>query len=258
MAQISISRTLLIAGITLAILLSSGITIAASGLAGQDESQGIHGVMGPIGPQGAQGEQGIQGIAGPTGPQGPNGNTGATGPTGATGAAGPSGPAGETGAAGPTGQTGATGMTGPTGPAGTPGPQGPKGDKGDTGATGAQGPAGNATRYVIEGWFNTSESGDLTLTDSFGPQTHWKRINVPQLTLQDMPSVEVYVKSNEPTNVTINGQKTTINMWVNHHQLIGNPDGILYDNGAVYIYYKYTDPASHPAITGDYKIVIIK
>ena len=73
-----------------------------------------------------------------------------------------------------------------------------------------------------------------------------------------MPSIEVYVKSVEPTNVTIDGQKTTVNMWVKFHQLIGNPDGILYDEGAIYIYYKQTGNENYIAITGEYEIVIIK
>jgi len=207
----NISKPIFIAGIVLAILLSSGLTIAASGLAGQQDSQGIQGVPGPTGPQGPKGDQGATGTAGPAG------------------------------ATGPQGQKGDTGATGPIGP------------------TGAAGPSGNATRYVIEGWFNTSQNGDLTLTESQGQVLHWKRINIPQLTLSDMPSVEVFVKSSSPTTVNIDGQATSINMWVTFHALIGNPDGILYDNGCIYLYYKDVSSSFNSIpITGDYKIVVVK
>jgi Collagen triple helix repeat (20 copies). len=175
--------------------------------------------------QGPQGPQGIQGVPGSSGQPGSKGDTGSDGPAGAIGA---------------------------TGPAGATGSQGPKGD------TGATGQAGNATRYVIEGSFNTSQNGDLTQT-SYGTTTHWKRISIPQLTLDDMPSIEVYVRSTEPVNVTIDGQQTTIQPWVRFHQLIGNPDGIIYDQGALYLYYKQTSGNStYTAITGDYKVVVIK
>jgi hypothetical protein len=82
-----------IAGIVIAILVASAISIGAS-------SQLL------LGPQGPKGDKGDTGAPGATGAQGPKGDTGATGPTG------------------PAGATGAAGATGPQGPAGlgvTPG-----------------------------------------------------------------------------------------------------------------------------------------
>jgi hypothetical protein len=76
-----ISKNLFVAGIIVAILVSSGISIVASKFL----------LVGPKGDTGA------------TGPQGPKGDTGATGATGAIGA------------------TGATGATGQQGPPGSPG-----------------------------------------------------------------------------------------------------------------------------------------
>jgi hypothetical protein len=211
MTQKTVSITIVVIGIILAIVVSSVGTIAVNGIASK------------------QGPQGPQGVPGPSGAPGPKGDKGDTGATGSAGLAG------------------ATGS------------QGPKGDKGDTGATGPAGSPGNATRYVIEGRFDTSQNGDLTESISPTYTEHWKRISVPQLTLSDMPSIEVYVKSTDPVNVTINGQQTPIHMWVKFHQLMGNPDGILYDEGAIFLYYKETSGNdTYSAITGDYKIVVIK
>jgi hypothetical protein len=96
MATGSITIGKFIAGIVIAILTASAISLGVS-------TQLITGSEGPQGPQGEQG---------PAGPTGSTGATGATGPTGSTGA---------TGATGPTGSTGATGATGPTGPQGLQG-----------------------------------------------------------------------------------------------------------------------------------------
>jgi hypothetical protein len=99
MAVTTIPTGKLIAGIIIAILVSSAVSIVVS-------TQLIPGREGPQGPTGATGATGA------TGPTGATGATGATGPTGATGA---------TGATGPTGATGATGPQGPIGPQGLPG-----------------------------------------------------------------------------------------------------------------------------------------
>lgn len=214
MTQKTVSITIVVIGIVLAIVISSVGTIAVNGIAST---------------QGSQGPQGIPGLSGAPGPKGDKGDTGATGSAGL---------------------------------AGVTGSQGPKGDKGDTGATGPAGSPGNGTRYVIEGRFDTLQNGDLTTSYGTTGNTytdHWKRISVPQLTLSDMPSIEVYVKSTDPVNVTINGQETTIHMWTKFHQLMGNPDGILYDEGAIYLFYKETSSSyTNSPITGDYKIVVIK
>ena len=120
-----ISTVKFIAGILIAILASSAISIGASTML----------FSGPQGPQGPKGETGA------TGPAGPIGTTGAVGTTGPQG---PQGTQGEMGATGDTGPQGAKGDTGPTGPEGPPGIQGPKGDTGNTGATGPTGPQGAA------------------------------------------------------------------------------------------------------------------
>jgi hypothetical protein len=224
MAIISLTMGKLIAGIVIAVLASSAISVGASTML----------IAGP------QGEQGIQGITGDTGP------------------------------AGPQGPIGLQGIQGEQGPQGAAGPQGAKGDKGDTGATGTtgpQGPAGNATRHVIEGWFNVTQSGDLIKyyeTSSETIEFHWKRIDVPQLTLSDMPSVQVYVKTylNTTENAT-----TPITLWrdvgVTFGSIVEDNGVVLYDEGCVYVFFKVFYASGVPpyylyAVTGDYKIVVVK
>ena len=105
MATVSLTLTKFIAGIIIAILASSAISIGVStmlitGTAGIEGPQGDMGPQGPEGPQGPAGTNGAQGATGPTGPKGDKGDTGGTGPqgaAGATGATGPIGPQGEPG-----------------------------------------------------------------------------------------------------------------------------------------------------------------
>ena len=198
--------------------------------------------------QGEKGDKGDTGDTGPPGPTGPAGPTGATGPAGATGAQGPKGDIGATGAAG------------------TIGPIGPKGDTGDTGP---EGPAGNATRYVLEASFNVEQDGDLIKYEDWGGGLayayHWKKLIVPQLTLLDMPSVQVYVSTSFES---VENETEPIQMWrdlgVTHGSVVEDVGLALYDEGCVYIYYKVviTPDAGSPytlyAVTGDYKIVIVK
>jgi len=177
-----------------------------------------------------------------------------------------SGPQGPEGPQGPQGEQGVQGLTGATGP------QGAKGEKGDTGATGPQGPAGSVTRYVIEGWFNVTEDGDLIKYVEFAPDAvtefHWKRIDVPQITLADMPSVQVYVKtyfrsneiSGDSRNATI---VTPVALWrdagVTFGSIVEDAGVVLYDEGCVYIFYKQAGGSNVVyAMVGDYKIVIGK
>jgi hypothetical protein len=105
MAAVSLSMGKLIAGIVIAILASSAISVGVSTqlITGPEGPQGLQGNTGPQGPQGEQGETGPQGATGPTGP------------TGDTGATGPQGPKGDTGDTGPTGATGPQGIQGPQG-----------------------------------------------------------------------------------------------------------------------------------------------
>jgi hypothetical protein len=84
MVQKLVSVPVFVAGLVVAILVSSGISAVVS-------TQWARGPQGPEGPQGVQGEQGVQGL---TGAMGPQGSPGPKGDTGATGAAGPAGPAG--------------------------------------------------------------------------------------------------------------------------------------------------------------------
>lgn len=76
-----------VAGIIIAILVSSAISVGASMML----------AVGPQGPEGPQGEQGPQGLQGDTGETGDTGATGATGLKGDTGNTGPQGEAGEDG-----------------------------------------------------------------------------------------------------------------------------------------------------------------
>jgi hypothetical protein len=223
MAQKLVSMGVFLAGLIAAILVSSVVSAVVS-------TQWAVGPQGPEGPQGPQGEQGIQGLTGAAGPAGPTGPAGATGATGSQGA------------------------------------KGDKGDTGTTGATGPQGPAGTATRYVIEGFFNVTQDGDLvyyvnrTFVDHYDySEEHWKRINVSQITLADMPSVQVFVKT---TFVSIENVTAPIEMWIWH-------GGVMYNEGCVYLDYKnyaeYWDDIAHEykqytsySFDGNYKIVVVK
>jgi hypothetical protein len=93
MAEVSITISKLIAGIIIAILASSAISVGAStmlatgpkGDTGPQGEQGIQGLTGDTGLQGPIGPQGQQGIQGEQGPQGAKGDTGETGDTGPQG-----------------------------------------------------------------------------------------------------------------------------------------------------------------------------
>jgi len=206
MATASLTMGKFIAGIVIAILISSGVSAVVS-------TQWARGPQGPEGQQGPQGEQGIQGLTGDTGPVGPQGPQGETGPQGA---------------------------------------KGDKGDTGETGAVGPEGPPGNATRYVIEGSINLTSDGDLikhiTGIDS---AYHWKRINVTQITLSDMPLVQVFTK---PYSIIYEDAEDLKQMWKEYSY------ELYYDEGCLYIYYKVITSGQDPnyAINGDYKIVVVK
>jgi predicted secreted protein len=79
-----------VAGLVIAILVSSAISIVVS-------TQLMAGPQGETGPQGPEGPEGPQGEQGPTGDAGPAGAAGPAGPAGAPGAEGPQGPQGEQG-----------------------------------------------------------------------------------------------------------------------------------------------------------------
>jgi len=223
MSTVTLSMGKIVALIIIAILASSAVSIGASTIL----------AAGPEGPEGPQGDQGIQGQQG---------------------------------------LKGDTGDTGPQGPAGATGLQGEKGDKGDTGetgATGAQGPAGTATRYVIEGSFNITQNGELIKNVSAPDPIlyHWKRIDVPQITLSDMPSVQVYVKTYFHNGTTSANESATVptstvfwrDVGVTFGSITEDTGLVLYDEGCVYIFYKSVyDSNVQYAMTGDYKIVVVK
>jgi len=119
-ANEGISKNTFIAGIIIAILLSTVISLSLS-------IQFSVGPQGNTGPQGSQGEQGIQGIQGT---QGIQGETGPQGLTGATGSQGQKGDDGEQGIQGVQGLQGIDGLQGI---------QGLRGEKGDMGPIGAFG-----------------------------------------------------------------------------------------------------------------------
>jgi hypothetical protein len=77
---------------------------------------------------------------------------------------------------------------------------------------------------------------------------------VPQITLSDMPLVQVYVKYNYLINGSLGNGSAPLSSDVTE-----SSDLILYDEGCVYIYYKSTSGSSvYYPITGDYKIVVVK
>ena len=134
---------------------------------------------------------------------------------------------------------------------------------GATGATRSQGLAGaaGASRYVIEGSFNVTQDGELIELWYEGTEArHYKRIDIPQLTLSDMPSVQVYVK----TYVDF-VQDEPIEMWKLHF-----PEWVRFDEGCVFFKFKthveyYDDLFTHAwvidtgyDIDGNYKIVVVK
>ena len=177
---------------------------------------------------------------------------------------------GDTGDTGPQGMQGVQGIAGVTGATGATGPQGAKGDTGNTGATGVTGPEGpagvsGATRYVIEGYFNVTEDGDLIkyweVVSNPTYAYHWKRIDVPQITLSDMPSVQVYISTNFES---VENDTAPIQMWrdvgVTFGSIVEDTGVVLYDEGGVYIFYKQviTGYGERAAVTGDYKIVVVK
>jgi hypothetical protein len=224
MAAVSLTIGKLIAGIVIAILASSAISVGASMML----------AVGPTGPEGPQGE---------TGPQGPRGDTGDTGPQG------------------------------PAGATGLQGEKGDKGDTGETGATGPEGPPGNATRYVIEGFFNVTQDGDIVryINETSGgyysySEEHWKRIDVSQLTLADMPSGQVFVKT---TFVSIENVTAPVEMWKWYGPVTGGAAHVMYNEGYVYLQYKVYlegyNPLVHAYVNstsyrfdGNYKIVVLK
>ena len=115
-----------------------------------------------------------------------------------------------------------------------------------------------ATRIVIEGSIDLELEGDAIVVET-KPQrvdvTHWKIIDVPQLTLSDMPLIHVYTKSYVKTGVV--EAKDPSKLW-------RESTNVVYDEKSVLILYKLiTSFKEKPQSTiyqmnGDYKIVVVK
>lgn len=133
---------------------------------------------------------------------------------------------------------------------------------------------GGLTRQVVEGSFDTSLSGDIIISTpiSNGTNTatiHWKQINLPQISLSDMPMISLYIKG-IPSEVTSLGNYVfpENNTWYPAEQsdfTAVNSPGIpafVIAEGKIFIFYKFIEAnwPENPRIkmTGDYKIVIIK
>jgi hypothetical protein len=103
------------------------------------------------------------------------------------------------------------------------------------------------------------QDGDL-IENWSGTRYHWKKIDVPQITLSNMPSVQVYVK----TYFISSGSETETNpLWrdigITFGSAVEDNGVVLYDEGCVYIFYKQAfDSTVLYALTGDYKIVVVK
>ncbi len=92
-----------------------------------------------------------------------------------------------------------------------------------------------ATRYVIEGSFNITMDGDVV--EYIGNSiSRWKRIEVPQLTLSDMPLIKVYIK---PTD---QDPAATAHMWRDAGEGLDSfpTTCVVYDEQSVLILYKKT------------------
>jgi hypothetical protein len=190
---------------------------------------------------------------------------GEKGEKGDTGEAGPAGPPGPTGAIGP------MGPAGPSGAIGATGPQGLKGDNGDTGPIGPPGPAGTsgATRTVIKGSFEIEQSGDkityfipyndFWTNTTITPESHFKRIDVPQLNFSDMPSVQIYVRGNITSYVKDTETPIIETVWLDTSELT-NWNMVRFEEGCIYLHYKEysTNGTWLYLMDGNYIIVITK
>jgi hypothetical protein len=109
--------------------------------------------------------------------------------------------------------------------------------------------------HVIEGSFDVTQDGDVleTMTDTV---FHWKRITVPQLTLDDMPNTQVYVKTSDWDKYVPLG--TWKDIYVSHGIL--PVSSVVYDEQSVLVLYKrvITDLETDYFFNGEYKITVTK
>ncbi len=110
-------------------------------------------------------------------------------------------------------------------------------------------------RYVYAGSFDVTKDGDVI--EVFGmTEEHWKKIIVPQLTLDNMPLVKVYYRLNSTS-------ASTHEMWRESADALDTFPTLsaVYDEQSVFILYKkvYNDyGTTNYLCDGEYKIVIIK
>ena len=114
----------------------------------------------------------------------------------------------------------------------------------------------STTRYVIEGVIDLTQDGDVIAPSSelSNVMFHWKIVSVPQLTLDDMPLINVYLK---PPSGEFSG---LFDMWRDNGEDWGYYYlKAVYDEQTVYICYKRVDSSETTYfINGEYKIVVIK
>ena len=125
-------------------------------------------------------------------------------------------------------------------------------------------------RTVIEGTIDTSADGDVVKSYIAGFNSyyfHWKTIEVPQITMTNMPMVWVYMKAipNVPDlPATNNWMPLAFGKWFSAGDSVQGREtpSFIIDNGKLYIYYKLRSVAAttndYIPTTGDYKIVVIK
>jgi hypothetical protein len=112
-----------------------------------------------------------------------------------------------------------------------------------------------AVTHVIEGSFDVTQDGDVleTMTDTV---YHWKRIPVPELTLDDMPNTQVYVKTSDWDKYVPLG--TWKDIYVSHGIL--PVSSVVYDEQSVLVLYKrvIADLGTDYFFNGEYKVTVTK
>jgi hypothetical protein len=112
-----------------------------------------------------------------------------------------------------------------------------------------------AITRVIEGSFDVTQNGDVVeaRTDTV---YHWKRILVPELTLDDIPNIQVYVKTNERDKYT--PLDTWKDVYVAHGVM--PTSSVVYDNQSVLVLYKrvFTELGIDYFFNGEYKVTVTK
>jgi hypothetical protein len=116
--------------------------------------------------------------------------------------------------------------------------------------------ASSTTRYVIEGVIDLAEDGDVISPSSelSNVMFHWKTVSVPQLTLDDMPLINVYLKP--PSGEFMD----PFDMWRDNGEDWGYYYlKAVYDEQTIYICYKRVDSSETTYfINGEYMIVVVK